>query len=256
MDRVKGKVAIITGAASGLGEGAALLLAKEGAKVIVADIDEIKGNKVAEKIKREGGKAIFIKHDVTSEKDWENLIEKTLFEFGKLDVLVNNAGIQIFGEVENISLKEWRRLMSVNLDGVFLGTKHAIRAMKGNGGGSIINMSSAVGIVGTLDNTSAYCASKGAVRLFTKAVALECSKAGRNYNIRVNSVHPGVIETPPVEAAMAHDKAFKDRLENNHPIGFLGKPIDIAYAILYLASDESRLVTGTEMVIDGGWTAR
>jgi 3(or 17)beta-hydroxysteroid dehydrogenase len=255
MDRVKGKVAIITGAASGLGEADALLLAKEGAKVVVADIDEVKGNKVVKEIRREGGESIFVKHDVTSEKDWNNVIEKTLFEFGKLDVLVNNAGIQIIKEVEDISLEEWRRLMSVNLDGVFLGTKHAIKVMKGDGGGSIINMSSAAGIVGTLDNTSAYCASKGAVRLFTKAVALECSKAGRNYNIRVNSVHPGVIETPLV-AAMARDKTVKERMENNHPIGFLGKPIDVAYAVLYLASDESRLVTGAEMVIDGGWTAR
>ncbi len=255
MDRVKGKVAIITGAANGLGEADALLLAKEGAKVVVADIDEVKGNKVVEEIRLEEGESIFVKHNVTSEKDWNNVIRKTLFEFGKLDILVNNAGIQIIKEVEDISLEEWRRLMSVNLDGVFLGTKHAIKAMKGNGGGSIINMSSAAGIVGTLDNTSAYCASKGAVRLFTKAVALECSKAGRNYNIRVNSVHPGVIETPLV-AAMARDKAVRERMENNHPIGFLGKPIDVAYAVLYLASDESRLVTGAEMVIDGGWTAR
>jgi 3(or 17)beta-hydroxysteroid dehydrogenase len=255
MDRVKGKVAIITGAANGLGEADALLLAEEGAKVVVADIDEVKGNKVVEEIRREGGEAIFVKHDVTQEEDWNNVIEKTLVEFGKLDVLVNNAGIQIIKEVEDMSLEEWHRLMSVNLDGVFLGTKHAIRAMKGNGGGSIINMSSAAGIVGTLDNTSAYCASKGAVRLFTKAAALECSKAGRNYNIRVNSVHPGVVETPLV-AAMARDKVVRERMENNHPIGFLGKPIDVAYAVLYLASDESRLVTGAEMVIDGGWTAR
>jgi 3(or 17)beta-hydroxysteroid dehydrogenase len=255
MDRVKDKVAIITGAASGLGEADALLLAREGAKVVVADIDVVKGKKVVAKIIREGGESIFAKHDVTNEKDWTNVIEKTLSWFGKLDILVNNAGIQIIKEVEKLSLEEWHRLMSVNLDGVFLGTKHAIRAMKGNGGGSIINMSSAVGIVGTLDNTSAYCASKGGVRLFTKAVALECSKAGRNYNIRVNSVHPGVIETPLI-AAMARNKAVKERLETNHPIGFLGKPIDVAYAVLYLASDESRLVTGAEMVIDGGWTAR
>jgi 3(or 17)beta-hydroxysteroid dehydrogenase len=255
MDRVKGKVAIITGAASGLGEADALLLAKEGAKVVVADINEVNGNKVAEEIEGEGGESIFVKHDVTSEKDWENLIKKTLVKFGKLDVLVNNAGIQIIKEVEDISLEEWRRLMSVNLDGVFLGTKHAIKAMKESGGGSIINMSSAAGIVGTIDNTSAYCASKGAVRLFTKAAALECSKAGRNYNIRINSVHPGVIETPMV-AAMAQDKAVKERMESIHPIGFIGKPIDIAYAILYLASDESRMVTGAEMVVDGGWTAR
>ena len=255
MDRVKGKVAIITGGASGIGKATASLLAKEGARVVVADINEADGKKVAEEIGREGGKAIFVKHDVTSEKDWSEVIEKTLAEFGKLDILVNNAGVIFARKIEDTSLEKWRWLMSVNLDGVFLGTKYAIRAMKGSGGGSIINLSSLAGIVGTIDDTSAYCASKGAVRLFTKAAALECSKAGHNYNIRVNSVHPGVTETPLAEP-MLKDEALRKSIEGRHPIGYLGKPIDIAYAILYLASDESKFATGAELVVDGGWTAQ
>ncbi len=254
MGRVKGKVAIITGAASGLGKGAASLLAREGATVILADINEVQGKEAAEEIRRDGGEAIFMKLDVRTESDWIKVIEKTLAEFGKLHVLVNNAGVELIKEIADTSLEEWRWLMSINLDGVFLGTKHGIKAMKGSGGGSIINISSVAGIVGTLDDTAAYCASKGGVRLLTKAAALECSKAGHDYNIRVNSIHPGVIKTPLVEDLLK-DEAIRKRLEEIHPIGFMGEPIDIAYAVLYLASDESRLVTGAEMVIDGGWTA-
>ena len=254
MDRVKGKVAIITGGASGIGKATASLLAKEGARVVVADVNEVNGKKVAEEIGREGGKAIFVKHDVTSENDWSELIKKTLAEFGKLDILVNNAGVIFAKKIEDTPLEEWRWLMSVNLDGVFLGTKYAIRAMK-KSGGSIINLSSIAGLVGTIDDTSAYCASKGAVRLFTKAAALECSKAGHNYGIRVNSVHPGVVETPLSEPLLK-DAALRKSIEGRHPIGYLGKPIDIAYAILYLASDESKFATGSELVVDGGWTAQ
>ena len=254
MDRVKGKVAIVTGAARGLGKAISQLLAKEGAKVVVTDVLEDGGKEVAEEIRREGGGAVFIKHDVASENSWSEVIEKTMSEFGKLDILVNNAGVMLIKEIENTSLEEWRWLMSINLDGVFLGTKHAIGAMKKSGGGSIVNISSAVGLIGTADDTAAYSTSKGAVRLFTKAAAMECSKAGHNYNIRVNSVHPGVIETPMV-ASMSRDKEFRKKLETMHPIGFLGKPIDIAYVVLYLASDESRLATGAEFVVDGGWTA-
>jgi NAD(P)-dependent dehydrogenase (short-subunit alcohol dehydrogenase family) len=255
MDRVKGKVAIITGGASGIGKATASLLAKEGAKVVVADVNEVNGKKVAEEIGREGGKAIFVKHDVTSENDWSEVIEKTLAEFGKLDILVNNAGVIFAKKIEDTPLEQWRWLMSVNLDGVFLGTKYAISAMKKSGGGSIINLSSLAGLVGTIDDTSAYCASKGAVRLFTKAAALECSKAGHDYSIRVNSVHPGVVETPLSEPLLK-DKALRESIEGRHPIGYLGRPIDIAYAILYLASDESKFATGSELVVDGGWTAQ
>lgn len=255
MDRVKGKVAIVTGAASGLGRAIASLLAIEGAKVIVSDINVVKGENVTEEIKHEGGKSLFMKHDVTSEGDWRVLIDRTLAEFGKLDVLVNNAGVLFSKEIKDMSLEEWHWLMSVNLNGVFLGTKHSVVAMKRNGGGSIINMSSAAGIVGTIDDTSAYCASKGAIRLFTKAAALEFSKAGHDYNIRVNSVHPGGVKTPLTEP-MLKDKTLRKILVDRHPIGHHGEPIDIAYGVLYLASDESKFVTGAELVIDGGWTAQ
>jgi 3(or 17)beta-hydroxysteroid dehydrogenase len=254
MDRVKGKSAIVTGAAGGLGRAIATLLAAEGAAVTVTDVNEAVGREVAAEIKSSGGRAIFIKHDVSSENDWRRVIEKTVAEFGKLDVLVNNAGVMIVTKIEDMTLEEWRRLMSVNLDGVFLGTKHAVPAMRKGGGGSIINMSSAAGIIGTADNTAAYSASKGGVRLFTKSCALEFSKAGHDYSIRVNSVHPGVIDTPMV-AAMRQPGVVGDGMLNIMPVGGLGKPIDIAYGVLYLASDESRLVTGAELVIDGGWTA-
>jgi 3(or 17)beta-hydroxysteroid dehydrogenase len=253
MDRVKGKSAIVTGAAGGLGHAIASLLASEGAAVTVTDINEPGGRALAGEIKASGGRAIFIKHDVTSESDWRRVIETTVAEFGKLDVLVNNAGVQLMRDIENMTLEEWRWLIGINLDGVFLGTKYAVGAMKKTGGGSIINMSSAAGIIGTAHNTAAYCASKGAVRLFTKASALEFSKIGHDYNVRVNSVHPGVIETPMTRAM--RDESLGDSLGSIMPIGFTGQPTDIAYGVLYLASDESRLVTGAELVIDGGWTA-
>jgi len=255
MGRVEGRTAIVTGAARGIGRGIAQLLAKEGARVAITDILEDDGKAAAEEIRRERGTAIFLKHDVTSEDSWEAVVEKVLSEFGKLDIMVNNAGIVFVKEIAETSLEEWRGLMSVNLDGVFLGTKHAIRAMRESGGGSIINMSSALGIIGAADDTAAYAASKGGVRLFSKTAAIECSKAGHGYNIRVNSLHPGVIETAMVASLMAHDEVFRKKLETTQPIGFLGKPIDIAYAVLYLASDEARLVTGIELIVDGGWTS-
>ena len=255
MDRVKGKIAIVTGAASGLGRATATLLAREGARVILTDVNQAGGKEAVAEIKSRGGEAAFVRHDVTSESSWTSLMKKVLADYGRLDVAVNNAGVMIVKEVENMTLEEWRRLMSVNLDGVFLGTKHAINAMRKGGGGSIVNISSAVGLIGTFDNTSAYIASKGGVRLFTKAAALECSKAGRDYNIRVNSVHPGIIETP-LTAAMLKDPQLRKNMEINYPIGFPGQPIDVAYGVLYLASDESRFVTGSELVIDGGWTAK
>src|SRR4030043_413623 len=253
MDRVKGKVAIVTGAGSGIGRAIALLLAKEGAKVIISDVNEVNGKKVADEIKRGGGEALFMKHDVTIESDWEGLIRATLERFGKLDVLVNNAGVMLWKKIEDTSLDEWRWLMSVNLDGVFLGTKFAIGGMKRSGGGSIINISSVAGMIGTLDS-SAYHASKGGVRIFTKAAALECSKAGYDYNIRVNSIHPGVIKTPLVAELFKDEDKMRTAL-SWHPIGHFGEPEDIAYGVLYLASDESKFITGAELVIDGGWTA-
>lgn len=263
MDRVKGKVAIITGVARGLGKAQAQLLAKEGAKVVGTDIDGTQGKNVLEEIRDQSGRAIFVKHDVTSDENWREVMDKTLSEFGRLDVLVNNAGVAVRKAIEDISLEEWRWVMSVNLDGVFLGTKHAIRLMKKTGGGSIINISSVGGIVALLD-TSPYIASKGAVRLFTKAAALECSKSAHDYNIRVNSIHPGFVLTQIVEQAIqaevegtgrTYEEAKKSR-EDLTPIGQFGDPEDIAYGVLYLASDESKFMTGSELIIDGGYTAR
>ena len=253
MKRVLGKVGIVTGAGGAIGRAIALLLAKEGAGVTISDTHEVRGKEVTEEIGKGGGEAFFVKHDVTREADWREVIRITLDRFGKLDILVNNAGVMLWKNIENTSLDEWRWLTGVNLDGVFLGTKYAIGAMKQSGGGSIINISSVAGLVGTLD-TSAYHASKGGVRIFTKAAALECSKAGYDYNIRVNSVHPGVIKTPMVEELFKDEEKMRTAL-SWHPVGRFGEPEDVAYGVLYLASDESKFVTGAELVIDGGWTA-
>jgi 3(or 17)beta-hydroxysteroid dehydrogenase len=254
MDRVKGKVAIVTGGAGGLGAAEALLLAKEGAAVVVTDIEEASIERVAREIITQGGKAVALRHDVTSESEWRGVMHRTLEAFGKLDVLVNNAGVILYKKIEDISLSEWRWVMSVNLDGVFLGTKFAIEAMKKSGGGSIVNISSVAGLIGNPD-ASAYHASKGGVRLFTKAAAIECSKAGYDYNIRVNSIHPGVINTRMADDLRQDEGKHKTAL-SWHAMGHFGEPEDVAYGVLYLASDESKFLTGSELVIDGGWTAR
>jgi 3(or 17)beta-hydroxysteroid dehydrogenase len=253
MNRVQDKVAVVTGAASGLGKAISTLLAGEGAKVVLADIDEANGKKATESINGGGSLAFFVKLDVTSESDWAQVMRVTLERYKKLDVLVNCAGIFHSKSIEETTLAEWRQVMAINLDGVFLGTKYAIAPMKKNGGGSIINISSAGGIIGTADS-SPYNASKGGVRLFTKASAIEFSRASHNYNIRVNSVHPGVIRTPMTKW-ITDDPESAKAIMNNQPIGFMGEPEDVAYGVLYLASDESKYVTGSELVIDGGWTA-
>ncbi len=254
MDRVKNKVAIVTGGAGGLGRAEASLLAGEGATVVITDLDETAIEKVAQKINSQGGKAIFLKHDVTGEDEWKKVIGKTVGEFGRLDVLVNNAGVIIYKKIEDTSLVEWRRLMSVNLDGVFLGTKLAISAMKESGGGSIINIASVAGLIGNPD-AAAYHASKGGVRSFSRAAAIECSKAGYDYNIRINSIYPGVIETRMAEVLKLDENKYRTAL-SWHAMGHFGEPMDVAYGVLYLASDESKFLTGSELVIDGGWTAR
>jgi 3(or 17)beta-hydroxysteroid dehydrogenase len=253
MNRVAGKVAVVTGAASGMGKAISILLALEGAKVTLADINEAGGKQAAEAIKKAGGEAIFVKLDVTQENDWASVMKTTVERFGKLDILVNCAGIFFGKSIEDTTLAEWRHVIAINLDGVFLGTKYAIAPMKKNGGGSIINMSSAGGIVGTA-NSSPYNASKGGVRLLTKASAIEFSKAGHDYNIRVNSVHPGVIKTPMTEW-LQNDAAGADAIIKEQPIGYFGEPEDVANGVLFLASDDSRYMTGSELVIDGGWTA-
>jgi NAD(P)-dependent dehydrogenase (short-subunit alcohol dehydrogenase family) len=259
MHRVQDKVAIVTGAALGLGAASARMLASEGAAVVLTDLKESPGNALAESIRATGGRALFVRHDVASEDDWKAVVKRTIATFGRLDVLVNNAGLGFGGAPEEQTLEQWRLLMSVNLDGVFLGTKHALRTMKAHPprGGSIINISSIEGLVGD-PNLGAYNASKGGVRLYTKSVALYCAKA--RLNIRVNSIHPGYIWTPMVEnylresgADVTQGRAALDAL---HPIGHVGEPDDIAYGVVYLASDESKFVTGAELVIDGGYTAQ
>jgi 3(or 17)beta-hydroxysteroid dehydrogenase len=257
MGRVAGKIAIVTGAASGIGFATAELLAGEGGIVVLTDQDAALGSAAAQKIQAEGGRARFLRHDVSSESAWEAVVADTLQEHGQLDVLVNNAGIAFpNGSVEDQSLEQWRRVMTVNADGVFLGTKHAMIAMRRSGAGSIVNVSSIMGIVGS-PGTAAYTASKGAVRTFTKSAALHGAKIGRG--IRVNSVHPGYVMTPLLEENLRRRgsvAAETEAVQARTPLGHLGEPRDIAYGILYLASDEARFVTGSELVIDGGYLAQ
>lgn len=254
MDRVKDKVAIVTGGAGGLGKAQAILLATEGANVVVTDVDEDSVAAVAAEIGRTGGNAVAMKLDVTSESEWQSAIDKTLELFSRLDVLVNNAGVIIYKKIEDTTIAEWQWVMRVNLDGVFLGTRSAISAMKKSGGGSIINIASVAGLIGNPD-ACAYHASKGGVRQFSKAAAIECSKAGYDYNIRVNSIYPGVMDTRMADDLKKDENKYRAAL-NWHAMGHFGEPNDVAYGVLYLASDESKFLTGSELVIDGGWTAR
>jgi 3(or 17)beta-hydroxysteroid dehydrogenase len=256
MNRLRGKSAIVTGGALGIGRACALRLAEEGAAVAVTDVDAAGGSVVVEEIQRRGGDAIFVRQDVADEAGWAEVMRAVTEQYQRIDVLVNNAGVALAKDVEHTSLEEWRRLMSINLDGVFLGTKHAIQVMKPNRSGSIINLSSIEGLIGD-PNLAAYNASKGGVRLLTKSAALYCAKSG--YSIRVNSVHPGYIWTPMVENFLKSQgdvAAGRKMLDSLHPIGHVGEPDDIAYGVLYLASEESKFVTGTELVIDGGYTAQ
>ena len=249
MKRVAGKIALVTGGAMGLGAATAKLLASEGARVLVTDMDAKGGKLIVAQIKKAGGEASFIKHDVTVEKDWERVVKACVKTYGELNVVVNNAGVGIAGTAEDTPL--------VNMDGVFLGTKHAIRAMKKNkSANSIVNISSIEGIIGDA-GLAAYNASKAGVRNFTKSAALHCAASG--YRIRVNSVHPGYIWTSMVEShlkKLGDVAALRKDIDAMHPIGHMGEPDDIAYGVLYLASDESKFVTGSELVIDGGYTAR
>ena len=257
MNRVAGKIALVTGGAKGIGAATARLLASEGARVMLTDMDAKNGKLVVAEIKKAGGDASFMTQDVTIEKDWERVIKACVKTYGELNVIVNNAGIGIAGTAEDTPLEDWHKVMSVNMDGVFLGTKHAIRAMKKNkSANSIVNISSIEGIIADA-GLAAYNASKAAVRNFTKSAALHCAASG--YRIRVNSVHPGYIWTPLVEAhlkKMGDVKKLRQVIDAMHPIGHMGEPDDIAYGVLYLASDESKFVTGSELVIDGGYIAR
>jgi len=236
-----------------MGRAEALLLAAEGANVVFTDINESAAANVAAEITHRGGRALSSRQDVASEEDWNRVIQKTLEEFGRLDVLVNNAGVIFYKKIEDTSLAEWRHLMSINLDGVFLGTRIAIATMKKSGGGSIINIASVAGMIANPD-AAAYHASKGGVRSLSKAAAIECSQAGYGYNIRVNSIYPGVINTAMAEE-LKNDEAKHKAALSWHAMGRFGEPEDVAYGVLYLASDESRFLTGSELVIDGGLTA-
>ena len=268
MARLMGKVALVTGAAKGIGAATAKVLAREGAKVVCTDLDEKGGLDVADEIANQGGEAAFMRQDVVDEAQWEAAVKLAEDRFGALHVLVNNAGIAPEGgPIEEKTLASWRRTIEVDLDSVFLGCKHGIRTIKkytskGGMGGSIINLSSILGLVGQ-PNASDYNAAKGGVRLMTKSVALECAEAG--YNIRVNSVHPGYIDTPMVKDALNRGvvqgqavgpNEMRELLIMLHPIGRLGIDTEIANAILFLASDESSFMTGTEVVVDGGYTTR
>lgn len=267
MGRITGKVALVTGAGKGIGAASARLFAREGARVLCTDLDVAAGEAVASAIVAAGGEAHFIRHEVTDEGDWEKAVAFAVGKFGGLHVLLNNAGIAPSGSsVENMTLEQWRHTIAVDLDSVFLGCKHGVRAIKettakGGPGGSIINVSSILGLVGNANSVD-YNAAKGGVHLMTKGLALECAQAG--YRIRVNSLHPGYIDTPLVRNAVAGisggdqggANAVIDMLVMAHPIGRLGVADEIANAALFLASDESSFMTGAEMVIDGGYTAR
>lgn len=256
MDRIKSKVAVVTGAALGIGRAICLRLAKEGAAVTVTDILSEQGQEVIGQIREQGGVAEFWHLDVTSETEVQQVFAEIRRRFGAINILVNNAGISGADKpTHEITVEEWERVIAVNVKGVFLCTKHAIPHMREAGGGSIINLSSIYGIVGAPD-LPPYHASKGAVRLMTKTDALLYAKD----SIRVNSVHPGFIWTPLVEdlgrRSSGGVEEYRKNLDNLHPLGHVGEPDDVAYGVLYLASDESKFVTGSELVIDGGYTAR
>jgi len=249
--RLAGKVALISGGARGMGAEEGRLFAKEGAKVILGDVLEADGKTVEQQIRATGGEATFVRLDVTSEADWEHAVATAERLYGRLDVLVNNAGIGGGNPIEHTTVDEWERTMAINAKGVFLGTRAAIPAMRRAGGGSIINISSQLGLVGTDNSSPQYQASKGAVRLLTKATAIQYAKD----KIRANSVHPGPIVTAMTERRRADPEVYRLML-SRIPLGRYGQPEEVALGVLYLASDEASFVTGSELVIDGGWTAQ
>jgi NAD(P)-dependent dehydrogenase (short-subunit alcohol dehydrogenase family) len=250
--RLAGKVALISGGARGMGAAAARLFAREGARVVIGDVLEAEGRAVEADVRAKGGEAVFARLDVTSEAEWQQAVEVALRHYGTLNVLINNAGIGGAGRLEDTSAEAWDRVMDVNAKGVFLGSKAVIPAMRQAGGGSIVNISSVAGLVA--DRTLAgYCASKGAVRMLSKSIALH----GARSKVRCNSVHPSFIDTPMV-AALAGElgSSALDKLTKASPMGRLGTADEVAMMVVYLASDEASFVTGAELVVDGGLTAR
>ena len=248
--RLRDKVALISGGARGMGALEARMFAKEGAKVAIGDLLETEGNKLVADINDAGGEALFVTLNVTKEESWQSAVDHIVTRFGKLDVLVNNAGIFQRTPLHETTVEVWNQIMSVNVTGVFLGTKTVIPHMVKSGGGSIVNISSTSGLIGS-SGTSAYIASKGSVRIFTKATAIEY--AGRG--IRANSVHPGPIRTDMISHLLDDPDYLQDQM-NAIPLKRIGRPEDVAYGVIYLASDESSYVTGAELVIDGGKTAQ
>jgi 3alpha(or 20beta)-hydroxysteroid dehydrogenase len=245
MGRLEGKVAVITGGAKGFGIAFAQTFVREGAQVVITDVDEPNGRAAAKDI---GAAARFVKQDVADEEGWKTVFKETEAAFGPPNVLLNNAGILQFNNAEDITLAAWHKLLSINLDGVMLGVKYGIAAMKERGG-SIVNLCSIAGLVG-ISNIYAYTAAKGGVRILTKSAALYCAE--KKYPIRVNSIHPGYAHTPMVDAY----PEMRKNLEAQHPMGRLGEAQEIANLALYLASDESSFSTGSEFVVDGGYTAQ
>ena len=247
--RLEGKVALISGGARGMGAVEARLFAREGAKVGIADIREDAGRELAAEIGAAGGEAMFINLDVTDERQWLEAVDAVMTAYGRLDILVNNAGIYQRANVEATSGADWDRMLDINGKGVFLGARSVVPAMRAGGGGSIVNISSVAGLIGSAGAT-AYNASKGAVRLLTKSLAVQYAAE----NIRVNSVHPGPIETDMLDLVFP-EEGMREQRAVNIPIPRMGSPEDVAYGVLFLASDESSYMTGGELVIDGGLTA-
>jgi NAD(P)-dependent dehydrogenase (short-subunit alcohol dehydrogenase family) len=248
--RLAGKVALVSGAASGMGQSEATIFAREGAKVIVGDILEAEGKDVVDSIAKAGGQARFVKLDVTNEKSWQDAVATAVSAFGRLDILVNNAGISGTFDPDTLSVSAWDRLMEVNAKGVFLGMKYAVPAMEKAGGGAIVNISSISGFAGQDRVHMAYNASKGAVRIMTKSAAVQFGKLG----IRVNSVHPGIM--PPMRTSVGSaDPVWRERSLRHVPLKREGRVEEVAHAVLFLASDEASYITGTELVVDGGYLA-
>ncbi len=252
MGRVQDKVALITGGTAGIGYATAELMCKEGGKIVITDLRAVEGEASAQKLRDQGYDAMFLEQNVTDEERWKEVVAAVVEKYGRLDILVNNAGVGEQTDLEESDLAHWRFVNSVNMEAVFMGTQNAIKQMKLNGGGSIINISSIEGLVGD-PRFGAYNASKGGVRLFSKSAALYCAE--KKYNIRVNSLHPGFTVTPMVDGAIDQfSPEDSERINREIVIGHMAEPIDQAYGILFLASDESRYMTGTELVIDGGFT--
>ena len=250
MARLEGKVALISGGARGQGAVEARMFAEEGASVVIGDILDDQGKQTEAELQELGYNVTYVHLDVTSESDWASAVQSTIDTYGKLDILLNNAGILIRKNIEETTEADWDRIFSINAKGVFLGTKAAIPAMRDAGGGSIINISSTAGLVGSPNGSASYTATKGAVRLFTKSTAIQHAAEG----IRCNSIHPGPIETDMIADTLNNPENMALRMQRL-PLGRVGKPSEIAYGAIYLASDESSFVTGSELVIDGGTTA-